>query len=560
MTFGLAQRVVLSSGWQRRLIAVATGACGALCMAPLDIVPALVIPMVAAVWLIDGCAHAEVGGTLSPRMRWASVRAAAGTGWWWGFGYFVAGLWWLGSAFLVEPDKFAWLLPFGVFGLPAYLALFPALGFAFARLFWSAGPARILVFALCLMAAEWLRGTLLTGFPWNEFGMSLGGNLTLAQGANVIGLHGLTLLALLVAASPATSVDEGPGKASIRTLGPGLCGLAALAALFGYGVARLDKPSPGLVAGVKLRIVQPNAVLDANFNYTHKDDILHHYLALSDRATSPMTTGLADVTHVVWPESPFPFILSREADALAQIGAALPARTTLITGAARAEPGLGGEGHGPPRYFNAVQVVDRSGAVIGSYDKVHLVPFGEWLPLAPVLQSLGIQEFVSLPGGFEAGASRRLLMVPGLPPTAAIICYEAIFSGEVVPSEARAAGKRPGLLLNVTDDAWFGFTAGPYQHFAQARLRAIEEGLPLVRAATTGISAIVDAHGRTLASLRLGAENVIDGPLPQAIAPPPFARHGNTIPFALFSFVAITRILLNFSRKRRPKYRAMKDR
>ncbi len=532
MILALAQYVVLSSGWRRRLIAALAGACGALAMAPVDLFPAMIIPMTMAIWLLDGSAHAEAGGVLSGRALWASVHAAADAGWWWGFGYFVAGLWWLGSAFLVEADKFAWLLPFGVLGLPAVLALFPAFGFALARLFWSGGPGRLFVFAACLGLAEWLRGVVLTGFPWNEFGMALGGNLVLGQIASLIGVHGLTLITILLAASPATLSGLGdPDRRFGQKIAPVVLATMVLVGLGGYGALRLAGPSPGVVAGVKLRIMQPNATINSDFSYAHKDAILGHYLALSDRATSPSAPGLSGVTHLVWPESSFPFILSRDPDALAQIGAALPERTVLITGAARLEQGPPDAGGRPTaQYFNAVQVVASGGGITDSYDKVHLVPFGEFLPLDSVLRRLGIQNFVDVPGGFEAGRSRRLLHVPGLPPVAAIVCYEAIFSGAVVPEAAREGGLRPGLLLNVTNDSWFGFTAGPYQHFAQARLRTIEEGLPLVRAASTGISAIVDPYGRITEALPLGAEAVLDGALPNAIAPPLFARYGNRIP------------------------------
>jgi apolipoprotein N-acyltransferase len=542
---GLARRIALSSGWRRRFVALLAGASGALAMAPVDVFPALVIPMTVAVWLIDGCGVSEADGRLSARSRWISVRAAAGIGWCWGFGYFVAGLWWLGSAFLVEPEKFGWLLPFGVLGLPAYLAIFPAFGFALARLVWSGGPSRILTFAACLTLAEWLRGTLLTGFPWNEFGMALGGNLVLGQAASLIGLHGLTLLAIALAAAPATLPGRSSKDATGWRLGPTAVALLVIAALATYGALRLQGPGDGSVAGVTLRIMQPNAAIDATFNYERKDAILDHYLGLSDRPTAMAPNGLADVTHLIWPESAFPFILSRDPEALASIGGALADKTMLLTGAARVESGpADADGRKTARYFNAIEVVSGGGAILDSYDKVHLVPFGEFLPLEPVLHALGIQHFVHIPGGFVPGASRRLLDVPGLPPVAPIVCYEAIFSGEVVAAEARAAGNRPGLLLNVTDDAWFGFTAGPYQHFAQARLRTIEEGLPLVRSASTGISAIVDAHGRILASLPLGAEDVIDGALPNALAPPPFARFGNGVPFGLLVCFALCAILL----------------
>ena len=310
-------------------------------------------------------------------------------------------------------------------------------------------------------------------------------------------------------------------------------------------MARLGETDPRDVPGVRLRVMQPNTMIDPTFSYANKDAIVRHYLALSDRATSPTSTGLADVTHLIWPESAFPFILSRDAEALSTIGAALPPKTTLITGAARVEEGpLKPDGRPTPLYFNAVQVLSSGGAILDSYDKVHLVPFGEFLPLQSFLEAIGVPRFVDVPGGFEAGTARRLLQVPGLPPVAAIVCYEAIFSGAVVPSDASARGLRPGLLLNLTNDAWFGFTPGPAQHFAQARLRAVEEGLPLVRSASTGISAIVDAHGRIRAMLPVGAENLIDGSLPGALAPTLFSRGGNAIPLTMIVACLICSLVL----------------
>lgn len=528
----LAHAVVLSGGWRRRLIAGIAGATGALAMAPVDAFAALIVPLTMAVWLIDGCAEAESGGALSGRSLARSLLAAADAGWWLGFGYFVAGLWWLGSAFLAEADRFAWALPFGVLGLPAYLALYTGFGFALARLMWTTGPLRILVLATCLTGAEWLRGLLLTGFPWNEFGMALGGNLVLGQAASVVGLHGLTLLAVAMAAAPATLADGG-GRPAAR-FAPSLAAAVLLLGIAGYGGFRLTRAAPDDVAGVRLRVMQPNTRIDSDFTYANKEQVVRHYLELSDRATSPDTPGLSAVTHLVWPESAFPFIVSRDAEALSTIGAALPPGAMLITGAARLERGPDdANGRPVPHYYNAIQTIASGGSIVGSYDKVHLVPFGEFLPLEGLLTRLGVTRFVDVPGGFQSGTSRRILTVPGLPPVAAIVCYEAIFSGEVVPREARSGPDRPGLLLNVTNDAWFGSTPGPAQHFAQARLRAIEEGLPLVRSASTGVSAIVDSYGRVRAALPIGAENVIDGALPGALPPSLFARFGNMVPLCL---------------------------
>lgn len=509
----LADGVILAWGWRKRLIALVAGASGALALAPLDLWPLIVVPMTVAVWLIDG----SVGETLYGRLK-----AAASAGWWWGFGFFLAGFWWLGAAFLVEADKFAWAMPLGVVALPACLAFFPALGFALARLLWTSGAGRILVLAVALTASEWLRGHVPTGFPWNVYGMMLAGPAWFAQFASVGGLYGLTLLAVAIGAAPATL---GTGEAGRRRWhAPALAALA-LAVMAGFGAWRIPAAATPLVAGVKLRLVQPNLPQDAKFTSPNGEAILNGYLALSDRATSPTTLGVQDVTHLIWPESAFPFLLGRTPQALARIAAALPANTTLITGAARAGEGLPGESR--PPIFNAIQVVNDEGVITGSYDKVHLVPFGEYLPaiFASLIRSVGLSEFVSVPGGFAAGARHAPMTIRGLPPVAPLICYEVIFPAEAVPGQ----GPRPGLMLNLTNDGWFGQTSGPYQHLAQARLRAIEEGLPLVRVANTGVSAVIDGHGRVIASLPLGTQGVLDAGLPRAQPITPYGRFGDLI-------------------------------
>lgn len=523
-----ADRVVLLSGWRRALLASAAGAFGALAMPPFGAWPALAISLTAAVWLLDG----SVAGGRHPLL--ASLRRAAVAGWFWGLGYFVAGLWWIGAAFLVEADVFAWLLPAGVLGLPAILAFFPAFGFALARLLWSLGPARLCALAFGLTVSEWLRGHLFTGFPWNTLGLALGQNDWLMQSASVVGLWGLTAIATLVLATPATL---GTGTTRTGRLTPPALAGCLLAGLALFGMIRLHAGVVAPVAGVKLRIMQPNLTQDAKFRPANGAVILRDYLALSDRATSPDSTGLADVTHLVWPESAFPFLLHREPNALAQIAARLPRGTILVTGAARQGQGLPGEASG--RFYNAIQAVASDGAVVATYDKVHLVPFGEYVPhvLDATLRSVGIRELVKMPGGFTPGERRTALRVDGLPLIAATVCYEAIFPDEILPE-----GPRPGLILNVTNDGWFGNTAGPYQHFAQARLRSVETGLPMVRAANTGISAVMDPYGRIWAQLPLGREGILDSALPAAIDPPIQTRFGNLIAMLLCTLLVIVAI------------------
>lgn len=517
----IPRRIILAEGWTRRAIAFGAGAVGALALPPIDFAPAMVAPLCVAVWLIDGSA------TRGARFSVAPILSAAGAGWWLGFGYFLAGLWWLGAAMLVEADQFAWALPLAVIGLPAGLALFPATGFAIARLLWTSGSLRVFALAAGLGGAEWLRGHILTGFPWNDFGMALAGAGPMAQAASLVGLHGLDLAAIVIFAAPATIVDQQPGRRKFRSFAV-MAAMALIVALAGFGVARLAAHDTEYVEGVKLRLMQPNLPQDAKFRPENGGEILRHYLALSDRATSPGHTGVADVTHLIWPESAFPYVLSREPQALASIARALQGKI-LVTGAARVEnDGAGKRG----KIFNSIEVL-QGDRIVAFYDKTHLVPFGEYLPLEGLLRPLGVNHLV--PGVWDRGQGPRSLRAPGLPPIAPLICYEAIFPRVAV--EPDSAGKRPQLLLNLTNDGWFGHTSGPYQHFAQARLRAIEEGLPLIRVANTGVSGIVDAYGRVIDSLPLGEEGVIDGRLPKSAPETFFARRGGLVFPVLWALV-----------------------
>jgi apolipoprotein N-acyltransferase len=467
------------------------------------------------VFLIDG---------ISSR-GWSGLLAAADIGWWFGFGYFLAGLYWLGYAFLVDAATFGWLLPFAVLGLPAILAIYTALGVMLARLLWQRGAMRILVLAVCLTATEWLRGHAFTGFPWNAFGYALTAPLALAQAASVLGVWGLTFIAVAVCASPATLLDLNAKKR--RPLLP--LGLAALtlAALAGFGAVRLALTPTRLVDGVHLRVMQPNLQQDVRFNYAAKQDVVDRYLALSARP------GVDQVTHLIWPESPFPFFLTREAEAFAQIAQALPQNTLLLTGAIRlADPNNPAQSG----VYNSIYVIDHQASIRAVYDKVHLVPFGEYLPFEDLLERIGLQTLTEQRGGFLAGDRHRPITLPGAASVLPLICYEIIFPGELSAGESRA-NLRPDWIVNVTNDGWFGNSSGPYQHLQQARMTAIEEGLPVVRAANTGISAVIDPLGRIVGSLPLASEGVLDAPLPRSIGAPVYVRFGD-IPAAAMILIA----------------------
>jgi apolipoprotein N-acyltransferase len=522
--------IILAWGWKRAAIAIIAGALSSLAMAPFNAWPILFLTFPAMVWLIDG---AGAG-------KWRGVPAAAMAGWWFGFGYFVPGLYWIGYAFLVDAQIFGWLLPVAVCGLPAYLALFTAFGFALARLIWTKDGSRILALAVSLTLSEWLRGHVLTGFPWNAFGYALTEPLALAQNASLVGIWGLTFLSVAIFASPALLIDG--GSARRRWLAP-LAALCVLLAMGVYGMARLSLHPTRLVDKVRLRIMQPNLQQDVRFNYAAKAEVMKKYLALSDRATGPQSTGVRDATLLIWPESAFPFFLAREADAMAQIADLLPNGTVLLTGSVR--PPDQPPGTRITRAYNSIYAIDHDGSILGIYDKLHLVPFGEFLPFQNWMEKIGFVQLTKVQGGFIPGVTRHTLRLPNAPSLLPLICYEAAF-----PDEMMSRDERPGWILNLTNDGWFGISTGPYQHLQQARLRAIEQGLPLVRAANTGVSAVIDPVGRIVARLDLGVEGVLDAGLPTAVAPTIYARTGD-IPIAILASLVMVLVIRRRSAKLR---------
>jgi apolipoprotein N-acyltransferase len=502
----IAGSIARLRGWRRVAAGIAAGGVSALALAPFNLFLLLWATIPVFVWLIDGATEAD------GRSRGRRFLSGAAAGWCFGFGYFLAGLWWIGAAFLVDGDQFAWLMPIAVVILPAGLAVFWGLGAGVAALLWCCGWPRILVFASAFAAVEWLRGHVLTGFPWNAFGYTLTPSPVMMQSAAVVGLWGLTLAAFIIFAAPAALWPAVPparrGASAFAAFA-----VALFVAHLGFGAIRLagaEDPT----GGPRVRIVQPALDQSEKWQVENDDEIVARYLELS-RTASGADPDLDDPTVLVWPESAFPFLIADRPDVLSAIADLLPEGTTLVTGAVRADEPAGDS----IEAFNSVLVIDDRGTITAAYDKVHLVPFGEYLPLRPLFDFFGIRQLVAIPEGFSVGAARLTLTLPGAPPFAPLICYEIIFPGAVL-----ATGLRPGWLLNLTNDTWFGDTPGPYQHFLQGRVRAVEEGLPLVRAANSGISGIVDSYGRVVSSLGLGAAGIINGNIPEAVALTFYAR------------------------------------
>jgi len=477
------------STWRRFAVAFALGALATVALAPLHAFALLVLSFSGLIWLLDA----------QP-----TKRGACAVGWWFGFGYFAAGLYWTGFAMLVDAASYAWLVPLASLGLPAGLALFSALAgliyHGVRHRFGLSGAARILLLALAWTAVEWLRGTILTGFPWNLIGYTWMGSDAMAQAASLVGVHGLGLITVAAAASAATIADQGSRSARF---GPALVALAALAVIWSLGTWRIATTVIEDVSGVKLRLVQANIAQHHKWQPALRRKNLERYIRMS---SSP---GAEDITHIIWPETATPYFLEQDPELRKSLGALVGPGGALITGAPRTTPTR----EESFRIWNSVVVLDSHGEIVAHYDKFHLVPFGEYVPLRPLLGLLGIQKLVAGRGDFQRGPGPQTLDLPGLPPVSPLICYEAIFPGRV-----KDAARRPDWMLNLTNDAWFGMTAGPHQHLAMTRMRAIEEGLAMVRVANTGISAIVDPLGRVRKRLELGQGGVVDGALPKPVA------------------------------------------
>lgn len=501
----LAGRVAATGGWRGWAVAFLGGAVATLALPPAHFLPALYLAFPALVWLLAGA-----------RRR----RSAFALGWWFAFGYFAAGLYWIGNAMLVHAARHAWLIPFASIGLPAFLALFGGLA-ALAAMGGQSHLQRALRLALAWSVAEWLRGHVLTGFPWNLTGHAWAAPESLAQSASAFGVYGVSFLAILSACLPAALAD--PGRR--RAIGALAVAVTLLLAPWLGGMWRLaGAPPPGadFHPGVGLRVVQAGIPQNEKWRRDLRARNFSRHLDLSVRDRPDW------VTHVIWPENAATFFVEEQPELRRMIARILPPGGALITGAPR-------RARDPLRLWNSVIAVDAAGAVIARYDKFHLVPFGEYVPFRAWLP---IDKIAYGALDYSAGPGPRTLRLPRLPAVSPLICYEAIFPGAVADGR-----DRPQWLLNLTNDAWYGHTAGPHQHLTMARMRAIEEGLPLIRAANTGISAVFDSYGRALSRLELTEYGALDSRLPRPAArPTTYSRYGDNIYF-VFLVVLWTAII-----------------
>lgn len=521
-------------GWRAHGVAFLLGAFSTLAYAPYHLTPVLILSFVGLLWMLDGTrAHRRYG------------RAAFARGWWFAFGFFLVSMHWTASAFLVDAQSHLMLIWMPLLLLPGGMAIIWGVTAAMAANFWSSSPSRIFVFAFAFAFAEWVRGNLFGGFPWNLPGTSHTPGEALSQAASVGGVYWLTLLTLFCTVAPAALVDTREAKGLVERVTPSLMAVVLVAVGWAWGAQRLTQPTQFTDRSVVLM----DAGVPQNQKWEiHPDILLRRYIELL-RGVEEVPTDI-----VIWPEGALTFggeikPLLRNANSLDAISGWIGERH-LIAGTTRYEddPDLGQR-----VYYNSLAVLDKTSNRSGHlalYDKHRLVPIGE-LPIARILP-FGEMFAAILPSaiqqqalnGFKPGPGPGVPFVDGaFPPFLALICYEGLF-----PEISGKARPRPDWIVLVSNDAWFGGGIGPAQHYAQNRYRSIETGLPMARVASRGVSAIVDGMGRETVKGAVQAgdpegwrSNVARGPLPKALAPSLYGRNGSTyfwLTWALYALLA----------------------
>lgn len=501
----------LTNRWGRILLALVAGVAAALVHPPFN------------VWI--GLIGYPVLLLLADRSQ--RVRGAFWMGWLFGFAYFFVGCWWVAEAFFVNPEQ-AWMAPFAASLLPAGIGLFIGAACALYRALKPSGLARIFVFVACFSLFEWLRGNILTGFPWNPVGASWMAGSAPSQFASVGGVYGLGLVTILAACAFAPLIEAYKNRKSVVMAA---VGVGLLAGLFAFGFVRLAT-TPVENSDTMVRIVQANVAQENKWSQDYYQGILSRYLEL----TSAPAERVPDV--VIWPESALPDLANNvfARDDARAIAASLHEGQVLLAGLSRADvvPGK------PVEYFNSMFALTALGSdglrIDAIYDKHRLVPFGEYLPLGDLMSQLGVRSLVQMPEDLSAGPKPTSISVPNIPVVQPLICYESLFPSFVDIN----AGGRPQWIANVSNDAWFGQTSGPLQHLNLASYRSIETGLPMARATPTGVSAMIDPLGRVVKDslIESGAARSVDVLLPKPVPHTIYGRIGN------LPFLAIASLML----------------
>lgn len=513
--------------WPQRSIAFLLGAMGSLAFAPLFIFPALLFALSATWFLLEQ----EISNNSSfLKIFWL--------GWWFGLGHFTTGLYWITHALTLDLAAFWWLIPFALLGIPAILGVFIGVVFMATKLWPYSGITRGFIFAAMWVSGEWLRAHLFTGFPWNLVGYAWFFSLEMMQVSSLIGVYGLSLLTILMAVSLVYIMGNRPLERSIAIT-------IYLVAILGWvwGKVHLKNPDVKASPPIAMRIVQPNTPQTLKWDPAQTEANFRNLLVMTAQPS------IYTLKAIIWPESAVPFFLEGDPFHRSLIAKVIPKGALLFTGALRRSP----PGKMPLQAWNSLLALNDRGDIVASYDKSHLVPFGEYIPFRNILDSLfGKGSIKKLTVGmidFTSGQGPESITLPnGLPPFSGLVCYEVIFPGAVI----NPLQERPGWMINVTNDAWYGDTSGPYQHLEIARFRAIEEGIPLVRAANSGISAVFDAYGQRIGSLGLEKEGVLDIVLPSPTRVTPFyARWGDWITLGLILGTLLFSWIFSFGTRHR---------
>jgi len=512
--------------WVQRGTAFLLGGLGALAFAPIFLFPAILLAF-SGIWFFLDRAIEEK----------SSLWSLFCLGWWFGLGHFAVGLYWIANALTVDLSAFWWVIPFALFGVPAILGVFTGVSFVLTRFWPYRGISRAFAFAAIWVGMEWLRGHIFTGFPWNLVGYSWAFSLEMAQTASLGGVYALTLLTILMAVSLGYLVGR---QAFARNVALSIYLIAIL--FWVWGKNRLNHPDVVAPPSLAIRLVQPNIPQTLKWDLAKREENFQKLLKLTALPSS------LPLKAVIWPETAAPFFLEQDNPHRFMAIEKMPKNALLLAGSLRRT----WPNETPFQVWNSLLVINGAGNVIAAYDKFHLVPFGEYLPFRNLFDALfGVGTIKKITAGtidFTAGPGPRTIALPeGFPTFSGLVCYEVIFPSAVIS----VTEPRPGWMINITNDGWYGRSSGPYQHLEIARFRAIEEGIPLVRAANSGVSAVYDAYGRNQGMLGLEKEGVLDVLLPTPTREIPFyAKWGDWITLSLVFGTLILAWVFSFGVRR----------
>ncbi|MCE3232391.1 MAG: lnt [Rickettsiaceae bacterium] len=494
-------------GKKRYFLAFLIGCLITLALPPVYFIPAAIAGFTCHLWQLNSCQN---------------KKQAFWLGWWFGWGFFTSGLYWIAVALTVDIKQFWWMVPFAVFGIPAVLAFYTGavslITFAIPKKGWQ----RVGVFAVLWTIAEILRGYLFTGFPWNLVGYMWTVSDNMLQVASITGIWGLCFFTVLAFAMPSIITSK-------KDLIPVTAAFSILLVIYLGGVYRL---SGELAAHTDkmVRIVQGNIRQDQKWDVDLRADIVRKYMDMSRKE------GFEKISAIVWPESAVPYFVEEDSNLLEALKLAIPKNGYLITGSMHAQRD---DYDFVGKMWNSLHVIDDNGRIVQVYDKHHLVPFGEYVPFRSILP---IEKITPGMTDFSTGPGVVTLPVDNLPSISPLICYEAIFPGAVVNKNTPAE-----LMINVTNDAWYGNSSGPYQHFNMVRVRAVEEGVPLIRSANTGISGVIDAYGRVVAKTTLSEDAVLDEFIPSHLEGKTiYNQFGNFVIFSILILFSIFIFIIKF--------------